>query len=92
MSLLSILFGGGGGGNTPKAEPVEHNGFLIFPEPMPDGSQFRLAARIEKEIDGEVKTHQLIRADVLNDATSAADAAVSKAKMLIDEQGERLFR
>jgi RNA polymerase primary sigma factor len=44
------------------------------------------------EIDGAVKTHHLIRADVFPSADAAAEATIAKAKRIIDEQGEGLFR
>ena len=69
MSLFSKLFGGG---SAPKApEPVDHAGFKIFVEPIKEGSGYRLAARIEKEVGGEVKSHQVIRADVFNSEDEA---------------------
>lgn len=90
MSIFSKLFGGGAPAAT-EAEPVEHSGFRIFPEPIKDGSQFRIAARIEKEIGGDTKTHQLIRADTLGDHDAAVEATIGKAKVLIDQQGDRIF-
>ncbi len=90
MSILSKLFGGGGS-VKPDAEPVTYEDFRIFPEPIADGGQHRIAARIEKEVGGETKTHHLIRADTLGDPEAAAEASVAKAKQLIDQQGERLF-
>ncbi len=90
MSLLNKLFGGGRD-SQPEAEPVPYEGFRIFPDPIREGTQYRIAARIEKEVGGELRTHQLIRADTLGDRDSAVTASVDKAKMLIDEQGERLF-
>jgi hypothetical protein len=89
MSWLSKLFGGGG--EAAAAEPTEYEGFRIFPDPMPDDGQFRLAARIEKEVGGELKTHRLIRADLLRDRDEASAAAVRKAQQMIDQMGERLF-
>ena len=62
MSIFRKLFGGGGGSSAPEAEPEEYNGFAITPEPIKEGHTFRIAARIEKEVNGEVKTHRLIRA------------------------------
>ncbi len=92
MSWLSRLFGGGDGdAQAPSAEPVEYEGYKIFPDPIAEDGQFRLAARIEKEVEGEIKTHHLIRADVLRDRESAADAAIRKAQQMIDQQGDRLF-
>ena len=84
MSLLSKLFGGG----KPQLATTEtYKDFAITPAPQKDASGWRLAATIEK--DG--KTHQLIRADVIQDKAQADTAAVNKAKQMIDEQGDRLF-
>ncbi len=94
-SFLSRLFGGGGGGDAGRpateGDPVEYKGYRIIPAPVPEGSQFRLAARIEGEVDGETKVHQLVRADLLGDRDAACEAAVHKARQVIDEQGARLF-
>lgn len=90
MSLLKRLFGGGGS-QPPSVDPVEYEGFRILPEPMPADGQFRLAAWIEAEIQGETKRHHLIRADLLRDRTEAEQAAIDKARQLIDQQGARLF-
>ncbi len=90
MSLLSRLFGGGGA-SARKVQSETYEGFSITPTPIPDGSRFRVSARIEKEIGGELKSHNLIRADVLEDITAANEASVRKARQMIDEQGERLF-
>ena len=90
MSILKRLFGGGGAGK-PAPQPIEYKGFLIFPEPIPEDGQFRLAGRIELEKDGEVKSHTLIRADLIRDREQAEEAAVFKAKQMIDQMGEMLF-
>ena len=91
MSLLSRLFGGGGPKPEAKAETIDYNGFRITPEPMPAEGQFRIAALIEGEVEGETKSHQLVRADVLRDRDDAVEASLRKAKQMIDEQGPRLF-
>jgi hypothetical protein len=91
MSLLSKLFGGGGGTAAPQAEAEDYNGFKITPQPAKEGSKYRIGALIEKEIGGETKTHTLIRADTLDDLQGANDASVGKAKQLIDQMGDRLF-
>lgn len=90
MSLLKKLFGGSG--NAPKSpEPVSHQGFLIFPMSQKDGATFRVSARIEKEIGGELKTHDMIRADTFQTEDAANDAAVRKAKLFIDQMGDGIF-
>jgi hypothetical protein len=90
MSILSRLFGGG---STPQAaaKSLDHEGYTITPEPIREGNSYRISARIEKEIGGETKSHTLIRADTMDDFDTAVNASTAKAKMLIDEQGDRLF-
>jgi hypothetical protein len=88
MSLFSKLFGGG---SAPAPEPEEHNGFRIYPEPKSDAGGFRIAGRIEKEVDGEVKVHSFVRADTIQSKEEAERFTILKAKQIIDEQGERLF-
>ena len=90
MSLLSRLFGGSSDSKS-NVEPVPFQDFSIFVEPERADGGYRISARIEKEIGGEVKTHRMIRADVMNDADAAASASVAKAKAFIDQEGERLF-
>lgn len=89
MSLFSKLFGGGASASAP--EPETYQGFAIHPDPMPEGRQFRLQARIEKDVGGEIKSHTVIRADVFESRDAAVEAAIVKAKQVIDEQGDRLF-
>ncbi len=89
MSLLKRLFGGGGGKS--KVEPEIYKGFNVFPEPIKEAGGYRVAARIEKDVDGEVKSHQLIRADVCQSEQDALEISANKAKVLIDEKGDRVF-
>lgn len=88
MSLFSKLFGGGGA----APEPETYQGFRIIPAPVKEAGGFRLGARIEKEVGGDVKVHQVIRADVFPSEDEARDYAVAKAKQLIDQLGDELFR
>ena len=90
MSILSRIFG------QKKPEPTEtaeeYNGFRIYPAPVKDGSQYRVNARIELDVDGEIKTHNLIRADTVGSLEEATTFTIRKAKQVIDEQGARLFQ
>ncbi|WP_108483461.1 HlyU family transcriptional regulator [Oceaniglobus ichthyenteri] len=91
MSLWSRLFGGGGG--APAAPQGEtHAGFTIYPEPVNDGGRWRIGARIEKQIDGTLQSHKMIRADTLDSAEAATEASLKKAKMFVDQQGDDIFR
>lgn len=91
MSLLSRLFGGGGSAPS-EPEPEIYKDVAIFGDPINEGGRFRLGARLQKEINGEVKTHMLIRADTFGSHEEALEVSVSKAKMVIDQQGDKLFR
>jgi hypothetical protein len=93
MSFLRKLFGGGGGdGGAVSAASIDHEGYSIQPTPMKEGAQFRLAGSITKQLDGEEKTHQFIRADLFSSADECSEACIRKAKQLIDEQGDSIFR
>ena len=74
-----------------KAETVEHEGFTIQPSPARDGSGWRVQGSISKEIDGELRTYEFIRADTCTDRQDAINTTVMKARRIVDEQGERMF-
>ncbi|VAW15596.1 hypothetical protein MNBD_ALPHA09-1425 [hydrothermal vent metagenome] len=89
--FLSRLFGGGDA-KEEAAAPEEYKGYAIAAVPKQDGSQWLTAGRITKEIDGETKTHDFIRADRHGDKDSAATFSLTKARQIIDEQGDTIFR
>lgn len=90
MSILSKLFGKGSA-PAPEAEPERYEGYAIYAEPIREGESWRLAARIVKEVDGAERSHRLIRADLLTSQEAAISASLTKARQVIDEQGERMF-
>jgi len=88
MSLLSRLFGK----SEPKApEAVIHKDYRIYPQPVREGAVFRIAARVERDVEGQTKIHNLIRADTRNSEDEAREASVDKAKMAIDQLGDSIF-
>ena len=89
MSLFKKLFGG----NTPP-EPTaeEYQGYRITAEPQREGNDYRIGACIEKEVDGVTLTHKLIRADTIASLEEAKTASITKAKQMIDQQGDGIFR
>ena len=92
FGFLKKLFGGGGGGaRTHEAPPEQYNGYTIVASPRQDGGIWRVMGSIRKEIDGEVRTHEFIRADTSADPEGAVSLTLHKAKRLVDEQGDRLF-
>ncbi len=92
-SLLGKLFGGGEA-KPSVAEPadsIEYNGFTITAAPIKEGGQFKTAGKIAKEIDGEMKSAEFIRADNHADRDGAIAHSNRKAQQIIDEQGEAMF-
>ena len=90
MSILSRLFGKPDNISAEATNSEDYNGYRITPASQKEGSVWRLAARIERASDGKV--HELIRADTLQSKDEADAAALAKAKQVIDEQGDGLFR
>ncbi len=96
MSFWKSLFGGGGNsGNDPTkakvVEQVEYKGFTIAAQPYQEGGQFQVAGTISKEINGERREHRFVRADRFGAAEEAAGMMVTKAKQMIDQQGDKIF-
>lgn len=89
MSFWKKLFGGhtGESGGAASTRQLEYKGYLIEARPFKDGGQYQLAGRISK--DG--KEHSFIRADKFSDADSAAEIAISKGQLIVDQMGERMF-
>lgn len=88
MSLFPKLFGG----KSPKtSEPETYEGFRIIVDPIKEGGTFRLAATIEKEVGGELKSHRLIRADTFQSEEEARRFSLRKAQQMIDQMGDKLF-
>ena len=99
MSFLKSLFGFGGGtsgGAGPAAaktfKSAEHKGFQIDARPYAaDGGQFQVAGVISKDIDGIRKEVRFVRADRFSTIEDAADIALAKARLMIDQQGDRVL-
>lgn len=93
MSWLKSLLGGNAPKQTEAApvEPVSYKGYQIMPTPIEEGGQYRISARIDGTVNGEAKSHTLIRADVIRDANEAREASIGKAKQMIDQMGDLIF-
>ena len=100
MSFLKSLFGGGrrkeevGG---PPAAPavakeIEHKGFLVQATPFKEAGQYQTSGVVAKVIDGVRKEHRFIRADRFASLDDAVDCALAKGRLMVDQEGERLFR
>lgn len=97
-SFFSKLFSGFGSSDKPaeskKVETAEAHPYkdcLIYATPMKEGSQYRLAGRIEKKVGDETLTHEFVRADVFASVDDAVECTVRKAQLIIDQNGASLF-
>lgn len=70
------------------AKSLEYKGFLIEATPYKDGREYQLSGVITK--DG--KSYKFIRADKFSDKETAADIALSKGQLIVDQLGEGMFK
>jgi len=88
----SRLAGGRGGeSDGPPAAAVEYKGYRIRPTPYRNNGLYQTAGIIEKDTPEGVKEHRFIRADTHQGREDAVAFAISKAKQIIDLQGDRIF-
>ncbi|OUR80418.1 transcriptional regulator [Marinomonas sp. 42_23_T18] len=92
FSGLKNLFSASGEAEVKTEDAIDYKGFNIIPAPMSEGGQFRVAATITKQTaEEETKTHKFIRSDLIPNRDECIRITVSKAKMMIDQQGDRIF-
>ena len=93
MSFWKNLFGGGGSAQEESPAPGEdYKGFTIRATPLQVGGEYQLSGQIEKEIGGELKVHKFVRADRMSSREDAVNFALAKARLIVDEQGDGVFR
>ena len=82
---------GPGESDAATAPAVEYKGYRIRPTPFRSDALYQTAGIIEKDAPEGVKEHRFIRADTHPSKDDAATFAISKAKQIIDLQGDRIF-
>ena len=89
--VAKLLSGSTSSKNSYPSE--DYKGLTITPQPIADHGQFRIAALIEKKGDGdhELKSHHFIRSDTVASANLAAELALEKCKIFIDQMGGDIF-
>jgi hypothetical protein len=93
MSFFKKLFGGGA--SRPDAAPAasaEHNGFMLHATPYQENGQWQMCGVIEKDIEGEARSHRFIRADKFGSKDEAVEFTLSKARQIVDQTGVALFK
>jgi hypothetical protein len=86
-----LASGAAGASADPAIPAVEYNGYRIRPAPYRTKDQYQTAGTIEKDTPEGVKEHRFIRADTYNSRDDAVAFTISKAKQIIDQQGDRIF-
>jgi hypothetical protein len=82
---------GAGGAEAVEAAAVEYNGYRIRPTPFRNNGQFQTCGIIEKDGPEGMKQHRFIRADAYPGREDAIAFTITKAKQIIDLQGDRIF-
>jgi hypothetical protein len=91
MSFWKSLFGSGTA-RTAAAASEDYNGFSIEAAPYAADGQFQVAGVISKTIDGTRQEHRFVRADRFASKSEATTFSVTKARQIIDQNGDRIFK
>ena len=92
--FFSRLFGGGSKveSSVPEKPDETYKDVEIRALPQADGGQWRVRGQLTKIIDGASVTRSFMRADVMNSKEEAAVASIGKAKLIIDQNGDMLWK
>ncbi len=82
---------GSGESSEPAVPTTEYKGYRIRPAPYRTNGLYQTAGIIEKDAPDGVKTHRFVRADTHHGRDNAIAFTISKAKQIIDMQGDRIF-
>jgi hypothetical protein len=92
MSFWKSLFGGGAASTASPAKSEDYNGYTLWSAPVAEGGQFQLAGRITKTVDGVEKEHTFMRADRFTSREDAESFGLVKARQIVDQSGDRIFK
>lgn len=87
MSFWGKLFGSTKTAEIP-GKSLDYKGYLIEAIPFKEAGQWQLAGQISKS--GQV--HKFVRADRFSDKGEAADIALAKGQLIVDQLGEAMFK
>jgi hypothetical protein len=80
-----------GGSDEPNPPAIEYQGYRIRPTPYRTEGHYQTAGIIEKNFPDGPKQHRFVRADTHPNKDNAVAFAITKAKQIIDLQGDRMF-
>ncbi|EJF89152.1 HlyU family transcriptional regulator [Bartonella tamiae] len=96
MSLLQKIFGREKQ-KTEKTQSnvgdeIDYNGFTILATPYMNEGQLQSCGVISKNTNHERQEHRFVRADKFSSREDAVKMIHIKARQIIDEQGDALFK
>lgn len=87
------------GGDADAADPgsskpdEEYKGVEVRAAPIKEADgQWRLAGTLTKTVDGTQITRRFLRADLLASRDMAVSSSLAKARLIIDENGDNLWK
>ena len=92
MSFWKSLFGSSSPSAAKPAKREDYNGYTIEAAPVAEGGQFQIAGRITRTVGGVAKEHSFMRADRFSTFEDAENFTFIKARQIIDQSGDKLFR
>ena len=92
-AAFSLLASGQGAKSSeePAAPAVEYKGYRIKAAPYLANGSYQTCGIIEKDMPDGPKEHRFVRADTYQSRDTAIEFTVSKAKQIIDMQGDQIF-
>jgi len=93
-AAFTRLAGGQSGGEPQEvaADVVDYKGYRIRPAPYKTSGQYQTAGVIAKDFAEGVKEHRFVRAEAHPSVDDAIAFTITKAKQIIDQQGDRIFK
>lgn len=94
LSRLTSLFSGQANESTKTVNveaTIEYKDFSITPTPIAEGRQYRVGAIITKGKEETLQTHTFIRSDVIANRDECISVTIRKAKMTIEQSGDKIF-
>lgn len=88
--LKKAMAGGPASPREVKGETIEYKGYQVTPTPIPEGAQFRVSGIIVKPGEPEQR-HTFIRSDLVAGEDEACNFTLVKARLMIDQLGDRIF-
>ncbi|MFL5046518.1 MAG: HlyU family transcriptional regulator [Xanthobacteraceae bacterium] len=79
------------GAGEPTEAAIDYKGYRIRAAPYRADGLYQTAGIIEKDEGGGIKQHRFVRADTHQTREAAIAFTISKAKQIIDLQGDRIF-